>query len=146
MQTEQHADFPVYVFFNYSTYSRTPYSRPANPDKLSLRLMDAVFNFSVEFSSDRTYVFAMYRLKFKLDFKPCEGTYDGRRYKVEKLYGQYVFMDLHDGIWYWMYEGVEMQPLREISDQSVRARLDLEFAVNGIPERLPRQIQARHQD
>lgn len=137
MQTEQHADFPVYVFFNYNTYSP-----PARQNKLGSKLMDAVFSFSVDVSPNKRYVFNMYKLRLKPDFKPCEGTYDGQRYKIEKMYGQYVFMDLNMGVWYWMYEGVEMQALREISDQSVRARLDLEFAVNGIPEHLPRRIQA----
>lgn len=137
MQDERHADFPVYVFFNYNTYSA-----PARQNKLGSKLMDVVFNFSIDVSPNKRYVFNMYRLRFKPDFKPCEGTYDGRRYKIEKMYGQYVFMDLKMGVWYWMYEGVEMPAIQKISDQSIRARLDLEFAVNGIPERLPRRIQA----
>lgn len=136
MRTERHADFPVYVFLSYNTRSS-----PANLDAPSSKLMDGVFGFSVGVSPGKTYVFAMYRLKFKPDFRPCDGTYRGRRYRVEKMYGQYVFMDLGAGIWYWMYEGAEMQALREISDRDVRARLDLEFAVNGIPERPSRRIQ-----
>lgn len=137
MRTERHADFPVYVFLSYNTKSHL-----ANLDNLSSKLMDSVFRFSVDVSPGKMYVFAMYRLKFKPDFKPGDGTYRGRRYRVEKMYGQYVFMDLGAGIWYWMYEGAEMQALREISDRDIRARLDLEFTVNGIPERPPRRIQA----